>query len=43
MVIDVKKCEEDIVQLWIFFGYESELERKRGFVVNGWKYEDKGW
>lgn len=48
MVIDVKKCEEDIVQLWIFFGYESELERKRGFVVNrrfvnGWKYEDKSW
>lgn len=30
-----------------FFSCESELKRKRGFVVNrgfvdGWKYEDKG-
>lgn len=44
----IRKSEEIYYSIMNFLSCESELERKRGFVVNrefvdGWKYEDKGW
>lgn len=48
MVVNNKKKWRIYYSIMNFLSCESELERKRGFVVNrgfvdGWKYEDKGW